>query len=118
MKEIQTDNGTCNGCRSCGAGCTCGGMHGYHGHPVLRIILALVILTFVFMAGMKLGELKAELGLGYERHGMMMERSNNYMYGEGNMMPVVIPGGPMIPAPAPTTKTKIAPTTTSTTVTQ
>lgn len=120
MKEIQTDSGTCNGCKNCGMGCNCGGMHGYHGHPVLRVLLALVVLTFVFAAGIKLGELKAELGLGYEHHDMMMERGGNYMYSEGgSMMPVVIPGGPMIPAPAAqTTKAaKATTTTTGTTVT-
>lgn len=87
------EEGTCNGCKNCGAGCNCGRMHGYCGHPLLRILLALVILTFVFVAGIKLGELKAELGMGYEHH-YMMESGYGDMrrMGEGQpLMPVVVP---------------------------
>lgn len=100
MNQVpQTDTNTCNGCRNCGAGCTCGRMHGYNGHPLLRILLALVILGFVFSAGIRLGELKAELTMGYE-HQMTAHHGD---YGMGmmqqgqNTMSLVVPAVPVTP---------------------
>jgi hypothetical protein len=88
VKEIiDNGTGTCNGCRNCGAGCTCGMMHGYNGHPLLRIVLALIILGFVFAGGVKLGELKAALGMGYQHH-FMGDTMRPYDMGQGLMMPV------------------------------
>ena len=109
---IDTQGGTCAGCKNCGMGCTCGGMHGYHGHPLLRILLALVLLGFVFAAGMKLGELKAELGLGYEHHMMDGGRHSFDMYGQGGGWAMPMMGTTIV---APTTSAPSAPATTTAT---
>ena len=94
-QQNETANNTCNGCRSCGTGCDCGRLHGYGGHPILRVLLALVILLFVFIGGIKLGELKAELGMAYYGHQDMMMGHYDGYGGMGmmqqRMVPVVMP---------------------------
>ncbi len=109
MKDvIETGSGTCEGCKNCGMGCTCGRMHGYHGHPVLRILLALAIVAFVFTAGVKLGELKAELGFGFEHGGyrgdMMMGRGQEFrIYEDQGTAPMPAQATTTVSVPATTT---------------
>jgi hypothetical protein len=67
QKKDQINHGA-----MCGAWCGCG-----HRHLILRWILGLVILVFVFSFGMRLGEIKAafEYGgygsMGYSHRSMM-----------------------------------------------
>ncbi len=97
MKEMKQENEgqTCNACSNCGMGCSCGRMHGYSGHPILRILLALAIVGFAFCIGMRVGELKQFLSSGYDhqyQQGYPMMRHGNMMYGqeEGQAMPITI----------------------------
>jgi hypothetical protein len=85
MEETKKTNGNskknmvcdCHGCgesRCCGGEgylrSRCGSYGSYHGgHGILRIILGIIILVFVFWAGVRLGELKAYFG-GYGNHAM------------------------------------------------
>jgi hypothetical protein len=76
---------------TCGDGCNCG--CGYRpGYHLLRWVLGLFILFFVFAVGVKVGEFLTELRtyMSYDRDhsGMMMDQE---MHGYN-------PGGPMIPA--------------------
>lgn len=64
-----------------------GGSCGHHGHWLLRLIIAIAVITFVFALGVKLGELKATFGSygGYRSGGwgypMMMQGGYNGGYG-------------------------------------
>ena len=55
--------GSCGGHEGAGG---CGGHHGCDGHwghrSLLRLVLALLVLGFVFCAGVKFGEMKAYYG--------------------------------------------------------
>ncbi|TSC60292.1 MAG: hypothetical protein LiPW15_170 [Parcubacteria group bacterium LiPW_15] len=83
MKECCDNCGTCeNGaCSVSGHGhmgmCSYGGWHGRcgMGHWVLRAIVGIVILTFVFWAGIKLGELRSMLYNSDFGYGMMGGKS-------------------------------------------
>ncbi len=79
------NSGMSKGCGSMG-GKMCCGWGGMHRSFLLRIILMIVILSFVFEAGLKLGELKAEL-YGYGMGGGHWGRSmmNGDSYGSGMM---------------------------------
>ncbi|MEQ1500217.1 MAG: hypothetical protein ABL917_02470 [Parcubacteria group bacterium] len=54
-----------NNCQVCGSGngrCgSCGNMCGFGSKHILRWILGIIIITWVFSIGMRFGELKAEL---------------------------------------------------------
>ncbi len=59
-----------NMCEVCGSGdgrCgQCGNMCGYRGNNLLRWLLGIIIITWIFSIGMKFGELKAQMyGGGY-----------------------------------------------------
>lgn len=72
------ENGTCSVSDHCHMGmCGCGGWHRrcMMGHWVLRAIVGIVILTFVFWAGIRLGELKSALYNSDFGYGMMGGRS-------------------------------------------
>jgi len=76
--------GCCGG--SCGS-CACGGSAWkcHHRCPFMRWILGLIIIVFVFWCGMKIGELKSEIGGdSFSRHGFY-DRSE-MMGGQGRMM--------------------------------
>lgn len=94
-QENQNSTGACLAC-GCGIGA--------HRHSLLRIVLGLIIVGFVFTFGFKLGELQAEVGMSYQRHDMMMDRGGYQAYGQGNMMPM---------QPATTTVTPATTTTTA-----
>ena len=88
---MQVGKTTC----ACGTGCSCG--CGYRlGYHVLRWVLGLFILFFVFAVGVKIGEFITELrgyiNYNHEYSGMMMQ-SRGY----------INPGGPMMPVATPTT---------------
>jgi hypothetical protein len=86
----------CRGCGGMGKGKCCFGMcGGGHRFIILRIIIGIIILIFVFALGVKLGELKASLvgssygyptmgggSWGYGRRGMMYQGNG---YGPGMM---------------------------------
>lgn len=64
-------------CQVCGSGngrCgRCGNMCGFNGHHILRWVLGILIITWVFCIGMRIGEFKSsiEYGSGYgysQRH--------------------------------------------------
>lgn len=81
MKDCCENCGTCeNGsCGMAGAG-QCGSRgwqkHCGGGHMGGRLLLGLVILAFVFWAGIKLGELKAQFSGWDKGYGMMGARSS------------------------------------------
>lgn len=81
-----------NRCDVCGSGyghCgKCGNMCGFGGRHLLRWFLGIIIITWVFSIGMKMGEIKAELGSSYG-HGYgraMPMMYGGYNSGAGNMM--------------------------------
>lgn len=81
-----------NRCDVCGSGCghcgKCGNMCGFGGRHLLRWFLGIIIITWVFSIGMKMGEIKAELGNSYS-HGYgrtMPMMHGGYNSGAGNMM--------------------------------
>lgn len=67
-----------NMCDVCGSGdgrCgQCGNMCGYRGNNLLRWLLGIIIITWIFSIGMKFGEMKAyyeQAGYGYGMGGHM-----------------------------------------------
>lgn len=75
---------------SCGMGCDCS-CHHHHGYRVLRWILGIVILFFVFAIGVKVGEFITQIrylvgsgNFGYGYHTMMYD--GGYM-GVGTPVP-------------------------------
>lgn len=82
-------------CEVCGSGngrCgKCGGMCGFGRNHVLRWILGIIIITWVFSIGMKIGELKANLdqsyGYGHRVMPMMYGATQSgWSGGESNVM--------------------------------
>lgn len=78
----MTENNHNKVCDVCGSGdgrCgMCGNMCGFSGRHILRWILGIIIITWVFCIGMKMGELKAYLeqsGSGYGHRYMMYRNS-------------------------------------------
>lgn len=68
------------------------GCHGGHGHWLLRLIIIVAVISFVFALGVKLGELKGRFGYGYRHHGFyggypMMMQGGYYSGGYGGTMP-------------------------------
>lgn len=73
MEEKKGMKGCCDNCGNCDSGscaaygqgqqCGCGGWHRRcgMGHAAIRIFIGLVIVGLTFMAGVRLGELKAAL---------------------------------------------------------
>ena len=84
-----------NVCEVCGSGngrCgKCGNMCGFGGKHILRWILGIIIITWVFCIGMKFGELKAGLDryyYGYSSRSvmpMMYGAQGAWDSGEGNV---------------------------------
>lgn len=82
-------------CDVCGSGngrCgKCGNMCGFGGRHLIRWILGIIIITWVFSIGMKFGELKASLdqyGYGYDHRVMPMMYSAGaqaWPAGDGNV---------------------------------
>ncbi len=73
-----------NMCEVCGSGdgrCgSCGNMCGYRGNHMLRWLLGIIIITWIFCIGMKFGEFKAQVyGGGY----------GNHMYFKASGMPMM-----------------------------
>ncbi len=70
-----------NRCDVCGSGyghCgKCGNMCGFGGRHMLRWILGIIIITWIFCIGMKVGELKASLDQSY------------FGYGHSRVMPMM-----------------------------
>jgi hypothetical protein len=98
----ENENRYCNSCKGNAMNCQCYGMH--H-HSILRILIALVILGFVFIGGMKLGELKAEVAMIYQNNGQQ-QMGYGRMYGGYGMMgttTLVSPAHPVVPATATVT---------------
>jgi len=61
MQENNNQN-ACDVCGSNNGRCgRCGNMCGFGRNHILRWILGIIIITWIFSIGMKLGELKAEL---------------------------------------------------------
>lgn len=73
-----------NRCDVCGSGngrCgQCGNMCGWRGNSLLRWLLGIIIITWIFSLGMKFGEVKAYL----EQSGM-----GNHMYYRSGVMPMM-----------------------------
>ncbi|KND48220.1 MAG: hypothetical protein AB201_01320 [Parcubacteria bacterium C7867-006] len=80
-----------NRCDVCGSGyghCgKCGNMCGYNGKHLLRWFLGVIIITWVFSIGMKIGELKASIeGYGYGHRAMPMMYGAQSGWSDGNVM--------------------------------
>jgi hypothetical protein len=93
----------CNSCNGNAMTCHCYGMH--H-HSIVRILVMLVVLGFVFIAGMKLGELKAEVALIYSQNDQSSMMHDRMMYQGGYGMndrttTIAIPAQPTTPTVAP-----------------
>ncbi len=82
-----------NRCDVCGSGyghCgKCGNMCGFGGRHLLRWLLGIIIITWVFSIGMKIGELKASIegyGFGHRAVPMMYGLQSGWSGAEGNVM--------------------------------
>lgn len=82
-----------NVCEVCGSGngrCgKCGNMCGFGGNHILRWILGIIIITWIFSIGMRFGELKAQLDQSYQ-YGhrampMMYSAGQTWPAGDGNV---------------------------------
>ena len=80
-----------NVCDMCGSGSgrcgKCGNMCGFGGGVIIRWVLGILIITWIFSIGMKFGELKANLdqnGYGYS-HRVMPMMYSGATGGEGNV---------------------------------
>jgi hypothetical protein len=99
MDETKKEQCNCGMCA-----CGMGHMHGHFGFWVAKILVALVVLLFVFWLGVKVGEVKSFMEAG--RYPM---RANMMYYGGGTSLvspahPIspINPGGPIINYMAPT----------------
>ena len=90
--EENNKNGHPEGCKCemCYGRCyACGGYHHWmRGHWLLRLAIAVVVLTVTFWCGVKLGEIKAYIEPGYGGYGMPYGRmmwggGQGYYYGYG-----------------------------------
>ena len=85
------DGNNQNVCGVCGSGngrCgKCGNMCGFNGNHILRWVLGIIIITWIFSIGMRIGELKASLNssYGYGYHTRMMPMMGGAQWGEGNV---------------------------------
>jgi len=80
--ENKDNKGEC----VCGEGCGCY-MCKHGGHRVLLwVLIGIIVLIFVFAAGVKLGELRGAFG-GYGRHGGYMIMRTPYGYGMNGAVP-------------------------------
>lgn len=74
-----------NTCDVCGSGngrCgECGNMCGWRGNNLLRWLLGIIIITWIFSLGMRFGEVKAYM----EQNGY----GNNHMYYRSGVMPMM-----------------------------
>lgn len=77
MQENNNQN-----CQVCGSGngrCgRCGNMCGFNGHHILRWVLGILIITWVFCIGVRFGEFKASF-----------ENGSSYGYRYGRVMPMM-----------------------------
>lgn len=80
---MAENNKVCDVCGSGDGRCgMCGNMCGFSGRHVLRWVLGIIIITWVFCIGMKFGELKAYLeqsGYGYGYRHMQVRTFNGGM---------------------------------------
>lgn len=89
MEENNKQHSHTNTCDMCGRnGNMCYGCNRFH---ILRWILGIIIITWIFSAGVKFGELKAALG------GDRYEYSRNMMYGDNMMYGRVLPAATVSP---------------------
>jgi hypothetical protein len=98
-----------SGQNMCGGKCGCGCGNGWHGghhmkFVLLRWVLGILIITFVFWMGMKIGEFTGQFEGGYGMHGqrgMMIQYGGtpNMMYrtGAGGTGTTVTPAVPVQP---------------------
>ena len=105
MEDGKGEGGKCDG--GCCEGSSAWGMYGGHHHGAGHLIVKLIIIVFVFWAGVQFGALKAVAdgrADGYQRgYGMM----GNYYYGDAGGYGVGYGPGMMVgyrSAPATTTK--------------
>ena len=91
-KEMKNQMGETCGCAESNCGCNCGGNtcgsscggswaghHVQHKHFLIRVVLGLLIVAFVFQLGMMFGRLESQIQAGYfDRSGM-----NDMRYGPG-----------------------------------
>ena len=70
---MNNQNGICDVCGSGYGRCgRCGNMCGFGGRHILRWILGILIITWVFSIGMKFGEINAALEDHWGKQGGMM----------------------------------------------
>lgn len=76
---VENKNNVCEVCGSGNGYCgQCGNMCGWRGNNILRWILGIIIITWIFCIGMKFGEMKVFLQEeGYGRGGNVMFRATS-----------------------------------------
>ncbi|MFZ2522704.1 MAG: hypothetical protein WAX44_04255 [Minisyncoccia bacterium] len=82
---MENKNNVCEVCGSGNGKCgMCGGVCGVGGYGLVRWILGIIIITWVFSIGMKIGELKGMLdggGYGHSKYkSMPMMRDSDQVY--------------------------------------
>ncbi len=90
----MSENKNMNACQVCGAGAdgycgSCGMRSNYFGNHILRWILGIIIISWVFSIGMKMGELKAALEAsspyGFQNHMMYRTYPAGGVIQDGNV---------------------------------
>lgn len=102
---MNQNNNVCDTCGSGNGRCgKCGNMCGFGGNHVLRWILGILIITWVFSIGMRFGEIKAYLnqaGYGSYNHkykvmpmmgGASYGGNTDTVYFTQSAMPTMMPG--------------------------
>ena len=74
----------CGWCNFCSGNCSWGG-----GHRVIWWIIKILVVIFIFVVGIKIGEFKAEYHNGYRTHhgGNMYYMMRGMPYGGGRFLP-------------------------------
>ncbi len=100
-KNHQSMAGHGDMCHCCMCACGMGHMHGHFGFWVVKLLVALVVLLFVFWLGVKVGEVKSFVGIGrFGTRSNMMYYGNGTFYDNGSYgtpgSPVIVPQGGMM----------------------
>ncbi len=94
MEEIKKDHMMNHNDMCCCGTCSTGHMHGHFGFWIVKLLVALVALLFVFWLGVKVGEVKTFMGEG--RYGT----GRNMMYLQQSDSPfgqtMTVPGNAMM----------------------
>jgi hypothetical protein len=109
MDETKKDPSMMGHGDMCHCGMCCAGMghmHGHFGFWIVKLLVALVVLLFVFWLGVKVGEVKTYMEAGrYPMRANMMYYSNGggtSLVSPAHPITPINPGGPIITVPTTT----------------